>query len=56
MIPQQVPDTPVNLIVHVDKDGDPLTKQAGDLLGTCANNPISLTSQNIIVNVNELLK
>lgn len=56
MIPQEVPDTPINLTIRVDKDGDALTKRRGDMIGSYINNPIALTAQNIVVTITEILK
>ena len=56
MIPQSDFQSPLNLMVRVDKDGDPMTKTPGDLVGVYDKNPVSLRSENIIITVNEVLK
>lgn len=47
---------PLNLTVRVDKDGNAMTKMAGDLLGICKTNPVSLQSENIVLTVDEIMK
>ena len=56
MMPQESLQSPLNLSVRVDKDGDPMTKAPGDLVGTYEKNPVSLHSENIVIQVNEALK
>ena len=56
MIPDRILDTPLNLIVRVDKDGDAMTKNPGDLMGTYEKNPVSLKAENVEILVNEVLQ
>ena len=55
MRPEQVPDEPLNLSVRVDKDGDAMSKNSGDLTGTYAKNPVPLRIDKITILVDEAL-
>ena len=56
MMPQESIQSPLDLTVRVDKDGDPMTRMPGDLIGTYDKNPVALHAENIVVRVNETLK
>lgn len=56
MIPGKAISEPLNLTVRVDKDGNALTKNAGDIEGAYEKNPVSLHAENIIITVNKILK
>ncbi|MBI3012110.1 MAG: hypothetical protein HYY63_00615 [Elusimicrobia bacterium] len=47
-------DVPLNLTVRVDKDGDAITKNPGDLLGAYEKNPVPLQAENISITINEI--
>ncbi|OGR95819.1 MAG: hypothetical protein A2902_01905 [Elusimicrobia bacterium RIFCSPLOWO2_01_FULL_64_13] len=47
---------PVALTVRVDKDGNAMTKEPGDLLGAYAKNPVSLQAEGVEIVVNEIQK
>jgi hypothetical protein len=56
MIPQKIPNVPLNITVRVDKDGDAMTKESGDLFGSCPQNPIPLIAQDVLVLISEVVK
>lgn len=43
----------VNIVVRLDKDGDPLTRGAGDIIGNYHKNPVEIGSQNVDIVLNE---
>jgi len=43
----------VNIVVRLDKDGDPLTREPGDLIGNYHKNPVEIGSQNVDIILNE---
>ncbi len=49
-------DVPLNLSVRVDKDGDAMTKQPGDLLGVYDKNPVPLQADTINITLTDILK
>lgn len=56
MMPESEVDGPLNLTVRVDKDGDPMTKMRGDLIGGYDKNPAPIDAQNVAVKINQVLK
>ena len=56
MIHQNTLDFPLNLTVRVDKDGNAMTKDPGDLAGAYEKNPVSLHAENITLRIQEILK
>lgn len=55
MMQQQVVDMPLELSVRVDKDGDAMTRNPGDLTGTYEKNPVSLQAHDVVIRVNQSL-
>lgn len=49
-------DEPVNLMVRVDKDGDAMTKNPGDLMGEYEKNPVSLNTSDLLITVNQKIE
>ncbi len=56
MIPGSRFEGKVNIIVRLDKDGDPLTREPGSLIGNYHNNPVEIGSQNVDIILNEEIK
>ncbi|MBI2118047.1 MAG: hypothetical protein HYT97_00295 [Elusimicrobia bacterium] len=56
MMPNATLDEPVNLIVRIDKDGDAMTKNHGDLAGEYEKNPVSLNSSDLLITVNQKIE
>ncbi|NIO08976.1 MAG: tetratricopeptide repeat protein [Deltaproteobacteria bacterium] len=56
MIPGSAFEGKLNLVVRLDKDGDPLTRGAGDFTGSYPKNPVAIGSQNVDVVLNEETK
>ncbi len=56
MIPGSRFEGKVNIIVRLDKDGDPLTREPGSLIGNHHNNPVVIGSQNVDIILNEEIK
>ncbi len=56
MIPGSRFEGKVNIIVRLDKDGDPLTREPGSLIGNYHNNPVEIGSQNVNIILNEEIK
>ncbi|OGR79620.1 MAG: hypothetical protein A3I11_04450 [Elusimicrobia bacterium RIFCSPLOWO2_02_FULL_39_32] len=56
MMPNAALDEPVNLIVRIDKDGDAMTKNPGDLAGEYEKNPVSLNSSDLLITVNQKIE
>ncbi len=46
----------VNIVVRLDKDGDPLTREPGGLIGNYHKNPVGIGSQNVDIILNEEIK
>lgn len=53
---QQPVEGPLNLTVRVDKDGDPMTKSPGDLIGDYEKNPVSIDAKDVIVTIRERMQ
>jgi hypothetical protein len=55
-----IPGTPfegkVNIVVRLDKDGDPLTREPGSLTGNYKKSPVEIGSQNVDIILNEEIK
>jgi len=56
MIPGSRFEGKVNIVVRLDKDGDPLTREPGDLIGNYHKNPVGIGSQNVDIILNEEIK
>jgi len=56
MIPGSSFEGKVNIVVRLDKDGDPLTREPGDLTGNYHKNPVEIGSQNVDIMLNEEIK
>ncbi len=56
MIPGSRFEGKVNIIVRLDKDGDPLTREPGGLTGNYHKNPVEIGSQNVDILLNEEIK
>ncbi len=46
----------MNILVQLDKDGDPLTKKPGSLTGNYNKYPVEISSQNVDSILNEEIK
>ncbi len=53
MIPGSRFEGKVNIVVRLDKDGDPLTREPGGLTGNYHKNPVEIGSQNVDILLNE---
>jgi len=56
MIPGSRFEGKVNIVVRLDKDGDPLTREPGDLTGNYHKNPVAIGSINVDIILNEEIK
>jgi tetratricopeptide (TPR) repeat protein len=56
MIPGSSFEGKVNIVVRLDKDGDPLTREPGSLTGKYKKNPVEIGSQNVDIVLNEEIK
>ncbi|MGH7827962.1 MAG: cytochrome c-type biogenesis protein CcmH [Candidatus Binatia bacterium] len=46
----------LNISVRLDKDGDPLTREAGNLLGESKKNPVEVGSNNVDIVIDQVAK
>ncbi len=53
LIPGSPFEGKVNIVVRLDKDGDPLTREPGDLIGNYHKNPVAIGSINVNIILNE---
>ena len=53
MIPGSVFEGKVNIVVRLDKDGDPLTRGPRDLNGNYRQNPVAIGSKNVDIMLNK---
>ena len=56
MIPGTSFEGKVNIVVRLDRDGDPLTRDPGSLTGNYKKNPVEIGSQNVDIILNEEIK
>ena len=56
MIPGTRFEGKVNMVVRLDKDGDPLTREPGSLTGSYNKNPVEIGSQNVDIILNQEIK
>lgn len=47
---------PLNISVRVDKDGNPMTRNSGDLVGSYGRNPAQVGDAGVDIVINEILK
>ena len=56
MIPRQVVEMPIDMSVRVDKDGDAMTRNPGDLTGVYEKNPIPVRADGVVITVNQVIQ
>ncbi len=56
MSPDVKPDSPLNITVRVDKDGEAMSKKPGDLTGEYEKNPAPLNAEGIIIQINKVME
>jgi hypothetical protein len=46
----------INIIVRLDKDGNPTTRGAGDMTGDYKNNPVEVGAKNADITIDQMIQ